>query len=298
MKKLPLFIGVLLSFLFASCDSSDQVFDASGSFEAEEIIVSAEGTGELKSFELEEGQLLKKEQCLGYIDTVQLDLKRQQLVAQYKALLSKQPDVDLQLSVLKSKLATAEREKARIERLIKGDAATSKQLDDVTGQVDVLKREIAAQHSGLRITTEGITLNANALLAQKEILDDQIKRCQIVNPIAGTVLVKYARQYEFTAVSKPLYKLADLTKIYLNAYITGDQLVQVKLGQKVQVSTDDGNGGFNTTEGTVYWISDEAEFTPKTIQTKNERANLVYAIKVRVQNDGSNKIGMYGQIKF
>ena len=284
--------------LMVSCNKSQNTFDASGSFEAEETIISAEAQGALKAFEVQEGQTLQAGQNIGYIDSVQLYLKKKQLEAQVTALLGKKPNVPLQLSVLQEQLRTAEKEKIRITNLLKGDAATPKQLDDINAQIDVLKKQIEAQKSSLNISSEGISKDVIPLQIQIEQLEDQLSKCNIVNPVNGTVLTKYAEVSEITAIGKPLYKIADLSNIILRAYITGNQLPQVKLSQKVTVLTDNGKGGYDEIEGIITWISDKAEFTPKTIQTKDERANMVYAIKVKVKNDGLYKIGMYGEILF
>ena len=284
--------------VLTACNNNKVSFDASGSFEAEETIISSEATGTIKQFELEEGQMLQSGQTVGYIDSTQLYLKKKQLLAQTKATASRKPNVSAQLAALQSQLATAQKEKVRITNLVNGDAAPQKQLDDINAQIDVLKKQIEAQKSSLDISTESINSDVLPLQVQVEQLNDQLAKCKIINPANGTVLTKYAEANEMTATGKPLYKIADLSNIILRAYITGDQLTQVKLNQTVKVLTDDGKGGYKETEGTISWINDKAEFTPKTIQTKNERANMVYAIKVKVKNDGTYKIGMYGEIKF
>jgi HlyD family secretion protein len=199
---------------------------------------------------------------------------------------------------LQEQLKTAEKERTRVANLVKGDAATPKQLDDINAQIEVLKKQIEAQKSTLSISSEGLGKDVVPLQVQIEQLNDQLAKCNIINPTNGTVLAKYAEANEMTTTGKPLYKIADLSNIILRAYITGNQLTQVKLNQKVKVLTDDGKGGYKETEGTIIWINDKAEFTPKTIQTKDERANMVYAIKVKVKNDGAYKVGMYGEIKF
>ncbi|MBD1421172.1 HlyD family efflux transporter periplasmic adaptor subunit [Sphingobacterium chuzhouense] len=289
---------IMVIIILSACNTNRHSFDASGSFEAEETIVSAEAQGMLKAFDIQEGQSLQAGERIGYVDSVQLHLKKKQLEAQIRALTGKKPNIPVQLSALQEQLRTAEKEKVRITNLVKGDAATPKQLDDMNAQIEVLKKQIEAQQSSLNISSEGISKDAIPLQIQIEQLEDQLSKCHIVNPIAGTVLTKYAEANEMATVGKPLYKIADLSNIILRAYITGDQLSQIKLNQKVSVNTDDGNGGYKKTEGIITWISDKAEFTPKTIQTKDERANMVYAIKVKVKNDGVYKIGMYGEILF
>lgn len=284
--------------LLSACNQNRDIFDASGSFEAVETIISAEAQGRIKAFDIREGQTLQADQYIGYIDSMQLHLKKKQLEAQVVALLGKKPNIPVQLSALQEQLRTAEKEKTRIANLLKGDAATPKQLDDVNAQIGVLKKQIEAQRSSLDISSDGIGKDVVPLQVQIEQLEDQLNKSKIINPINGTVLTKYAEANEVATFGKPLYKIADLSNIILRAYITGNQLPEVRLNQKVKVWTDDGKGGYNTTEGTVTWISDKAEFTPKTIQTKAERANKVYAIKVTVKNDGLYKIGMYGEISY
>ncbi|MCZ2129253.1 MAG: HlyD family efflux transporter periplasmic adaptor subunit [Bacteroidia bacterium] len=284
--------------LLTACNDNKVSFDASGSFEAEETIISSEATGTIKRLEIDEGQILEAGQHIGYIDSIQLYLKKKQLEAQVIAILGKKPNIPVQLSALQEQLKTTEKEKIRITNLVKGDAATPKQLDDINAQIEVLKKQIEAQQSTLSISSEGLGKDVMPLQVQIEQLNDQLAKCNIINPTNGTVLAKYAEANEMTAAGKPLYKIADLSNIILRAYITGNQLPQVKLNQKVKVLTDDGKGGYKETEGTIIWINSKAEFTPKTIQTKDERANMVYAIKVKVKNDGAYKVGMYGEIKF
>ena len=297
-NKSAISIILLLLITLSACNNNEKNFDASGSFEAVETIISAEATGKIKQFNIEEGQTLEVGQHVGYIDSTQLYLKRMQLKAQMKALLSRKPNISVQLAALQEQLETAEIEKNRIINLLKADAATTKQLDDINANIDVIKKQISAKKSSLVISSEGISKDANSLDVQIEQLNDQLEKCKIINPVNGTVLSKYAEENEITSQGKPLYKIADLSTIILRAYITGNQLPLVKLNQKVKVFTDDGNGDFKETEGIITWINDKAEFTPKTVQTKDERANKVYAIKVSVKNDGSYKIGMYGEIKF
>ena len=284
--------------LLAACSGGKVDYDASGTFEAVETIVSAEASGTLKSFDVHEGQSLQKGQTVGHIDSVQLYLKRKQLHAQIRAVLSKKPDVAKQLSALYQQVSHARNEQQRIGRLLKSDAATQKQYDDATSEVAVIERQIEAQQSSLAVTTSSLTEESLPLQVQIEQLDDQLSKCRIVNEVSGTVLVKYAEPYETTVTGKPLYKIADLSSVILRAYITGDQMPQLKLNQKVKVLVDADDGKYSEHEGVIEWISDKAEFTPKTIQTKDERANLVYATKIRVKNDGSLKIGMYGDVKF
>lgn len=284
--------------MLTACNDNKVSFDASGSFEAEETIISSEATGTIKRLEIDEGQTLEAGQNIGYIDSVQLYLKKRQLEAQIIAIVGKKPNIPVQLSALQEQLKTAEKEKTRVANLVKGDAATPKQLDDINAQIEVLKKQIEAQKSTLSISSVGMGKDVVPLQVQIEQLNDQLAKCNIINPTNGTVLAKYAEANEMAATGKPLYKIADLSNIILRAYITGNQLPQIKLNQKVKVLTDDGKGGYKETEGRISWINDKAEFTPKTIQTKDERANMVYAIKVKVKNEGAYKVGMYGEIKF
>jgi HlyD family secretion protein len=241
---------------------------------------------------------LKQNQIVGVVDTTQLYLKKKQLESTIRSVLSKQPDIPTQLAAIQEQIATAEREKIRIENLVSSNAATTKQQDDINSQLDVLNKQYDATKSSLTITKQGIRSETLPLIAQIEQIQDQINKSIIRNPIDGTVLTRYAMQDEVTLNGKALYKIANLSEMILRAYINGDQLVQVKLDQKVKVFVDKGDGKQKELEGAIYWISSKSEFTPKTIQTKDERANLVYAIKVRVENDGYIKIGMYGEVKF
>jgi HlyD family secretion protein len=291
-------ISMLLSLLLYSCSNGDGDFDATGTFEAEEIIVSSEAMGKLVMFQVEEGKQLKQNQIVGVVDTTQLHLKKIQLQATIKAVLIKQPDVAAQLASLQKQIETAETEQVRIENLVKSNAATTKQLDDVNSQLEVLNKQYIASKSSLTITKQGLQSETLPLFAQVEQIEDQIKKSYIKNPVDGTVLTRYAKQDEITANGKALYKIANLSEMTLRAYVNGDQLGQVKLNQKVKVFVDKGEGDQKEMSGEIYWVSSKAEFTPKTIQTKDERANLVYAIKVKVINDGYLKIGMYGEIKF
>lgn len=299
IRQAPFFCAALQLLLLASaCTNKKNNFDASGTFEAEETIISSEATGVIMKLDIAEGQTIEAGQEIGYVDSTQLYLKKKQLEAQVTAVLGKKPNVSIQLAALNEQLTTALREQKRIANLVKADAATTKQLDDINASVEVIKRQIQAQKSSLDIASAGIGKDATPLAIQIEQIEDQLKRCRITNPIDGTVLTKYAQVGEMTAQGKPIYKMADLSTMILRAYITGNQLPLVKLNQKVKVNTDNGNGGMKESEGVITWISDKAEFTPKTIQTKMERANLVYAIKIKVKNDGYYKIGMYGEILF
>lgn len=296
MKKIFILSAIVLSGLTA-CNKAEDKYDASGTFEAVETIVSAEATGLIKQLNVEEGQVLKAGQNVGYIDSVQLYLKKKQLQAQIKAVLSGKPDIAAQTAALQEQLRQAEREQRRITNLLKADAATQKQLDDANTQIEVVKKQIAAQKSSLGIMSAGLNDQATPLDVQIRQINDQLEKCRIINEVNGTVLTKYAEVNEVTGNGKPIYKIAELNSIILRAYITGGQIPHVKVGQQVKVLVDDTKDTYKTYAGTIEWISDKAEFTPKTIQTKDERANLVYAVKIRVKNDGYLKIGMYGEVK-
>jgi HlyD family secretion protein len=289
-------INCQLSILLISCNGNKNSYDASGCFEAEETIISSEATGVIRRFDLAEGQVLTAGQPLGYIDSTQLYLKKKQLESQLKALLGKRPNVAVQLSALQTQLKTAESEKLRVEKLVKGEAAVSKQLDDINAQIETLKKQIEATKSSLDISSDGISNDAKTLQIQIEQLDDQLAKCRLVSPQNGTVLAKIAKVNELTTTGKPLYKMADLQNIILRAYITSSQLTHLKIGQTVKIFADFGEKETREYDGKVSWISEKSEFTPKTIQTQDERANLVYAVKIVVKNDGYLKIGMYGQI--
>ncbi len=291
-------ILLLAALLSASCADNQQTYDASGTFEAVETIISAEAAGVIRALDVEEGRSLRAGQTVGYIDTTQLYLKKRQLEAQIHAVLSKRPNVAVQLATLQEQLDHAIREQRRIANMAKADAATPKQLDDANAQVAIISKQIVAQQSSLGISSSSITQEATPLEIQIAQLEDQLAKSRIVNPMDGTVLVKYTEANETTAAGKPLYKIADLSTITLRAYVIGTQFVQLQLNQQVTVLVDDADGTYREYPGTIAWISDKAEFTPKTIQTKDERENLVYAIKIKVENDGLLKIGMYGVVRF
>jgi len=281
----------------SSCTQKSK-FDASGTFETEETIISAEATGRIKQFDVQEGQNLTAGQYIGFIDTAQLYFGKKNLEAQIQAGLSKRPDIAAQVASLKVQLANAQHEQTRISNLVKADAATQKQLDDQGFMVSQIQKQIDAQMSTLDINTESINKETVPLHALIQQMTDQINKCYLINPINGTVLAKYARLDEEATPGKPLYKIADVSSLLLRAYVTNDQFSQIKMGQKIKVFIDNGADKYKEYEGTVTWISDKAEFTPKTIQTKDERANLVWATKITVKNDGYLKIGMYADIKF
>lgn len=292
-------IGIATSILLLiSCSNNDDAYDASGTFEATEITIASEANGTIKQLNLEEGQELKIGQYLGYIDSTQTYLQKQQLEARIKVLLNRKPNIALQLSSLEEQLRQAKREQNRIRNLVEGKAAPQKALDDATSQVEIIENQIKAQKSTLSISTASLVNETEPLQAQIRQLNDKLEKCKIINTVKGTVLAKFAEEHETTVPGAPLYSIANLDTLTLRAYITGKQLPDIKIGQEVTVLTDSSSQDFKTYKGTVEWVSNKAEFTPKTIQTQDERANLVYAVKIKVPNDGYLKIGMYGEVKF
>jgi HlyD family secretion protein len=282
--------------LAVSC-SKDAEFDAQGTFEATEVTISAEATGRILSFAVEEGTIMEKGQPIAEIDSVQLCLQRKQLEAQLSALLNSRPDVQKQVASIKEQIASLKIEQVRFENLLRDGAATKKQKDDIDSQIRILETKLSATLSTLDVNTASINSNAEAVRVQIAALDDRIAKCHVTSPISGTVLVKYAQESEFTTTGKPLVKLADLNNVYLRAYFTSDQLSNIKLGDEVTVTADFGGEERYDYVGRVMYISSESEFTPKTIQTKDSRANLVYAVKIAVKNDGRLKIGLAGEVK-
>ena len=292
MKRIVYIAAVVLA---ASCGTEAE-FDAQGTFEATEVVISSEATGRILNFEVEEGMVVEANQVVGAIDSVQLHLQRKQLVAQQSALLTSRPDVKKQVAALREQIVKQNEELRRVENMLKDGAATKKQKDDIEAQIKILERQLDATLSTLDKNTSTINNNSAALEAQIAALDDRISKCRIISPIGGTVLVKYAEAGELASVGKPLMKIADLDNIYLRAYFTSDQLAKVNLGDEVKVVADFGGEERYDYTGRVAWISSESEFTPKTIQTKDSRANLVYAVKIAVENDGRLKIGLAGEV--
>ncbi|WP_166966639.1 HlyD family secretion protein [Yeosuana marina] len=281
------FVLYTLAFTLFSCSNGNEKADGYGNFEATEITVSSENNGKLEMFTIEEGQTLKKEAFVGYIDTIPLTLKREQLVVAKATAISRSKGVLSQISVLKAQLATAKKNRQRIENMLKDNAATQKQLDDINGEINVINEKVIS----IETQNAPIVNELNSLDVQIKQIDDQLKKSKIVNPINGTVLVKYAEPNEITSFGKPLYKIADLSIMELRVYISETQLPSIKIGQEVTVKIDD-KDTMKSYKGVITWISSEAEFTPKIIQTKEERVALVYAVKIDVKNDGSLKIGM------
>lgn len=293
MKSFTLF--PVLFFLVA-CSSGTPEYDATGTFEATDVVVSAEASGKILGLDVEEGTVLKAGQEAGIIDTVQLYLKKLQLEAGVKSVEGQRPDILKQVAATKEQIVQAQRERDRVANLLRVGAANQKQLDDAESLLKVLRKQLAAQNSTLQNSDQSLAWQSSSVGIQVAQVEDQLKKCHIVAPLTGTVLAKYAEAGELAAPGTPLFKMADMEQIYLRAYVTSEQLSEVKLGRKVTVYADYGKDVRTAYPGVVTWISDSSEFTPKTILTKDERANLVYAVKVAVKNDGMLKIGMYGGV--
>jgi len=283
---------------FWGCQSNNHDADAYGNFEATEILVSSEASAKLIQFKVDEGQLVEQGQMLGFADTTQLYLQKQQIIYSIAALKSKTQDVGVQVRVLIAQKNNLSREKKRIENLLKDGATTAKQLDDINGEIEVTDSRILATRSQLTTANAGILSEIAPLEAQVELINDQLTKSYITSPVSGTVLTKYAEEGELVVMGQPLFKVADLREMTLRAYIGGDQLSDLKLGSQVEVWVDQDKDNYRSFTGTISWISPQAEFTPKIIQTKEERVNLVYAVKVKVPNDQTLKIGMPGEVKF
>ena len=292
MKRI---VYAVVAMLAVAC-GEDREFDAQGTFEATEVVVSSEAVGKILEFNIEEGHNVKSGMLLGAIDSIQLHLQRKQLFAQQSALLASRPDVKKQVSSFREQIAKQKKELLRVENMLSEGAATKKQYDDIEAQIRVLESQLEATLSTLSKNTSTINDNSAAIEVQIAALDDRISKCQIVSPVNGTVLVKYTEVGELASIGKPLMKIADLENIYLRAYFTSSQLSKIKLGDTVKVVADFGGDERYDYEGRVSWISSESEFTPKTIQTKDSRANLVYAVKIAVKNDGRLKIGLAGEV--
>ena len=292
MKKTILFAAALS---MLSCTPKGD-FDATGSFEATEITVSAQASGLILSLDIEEGTKVQGLERLGVIDTVQLHLQKLQLQKQGASIRSSRPDTDRQVAALRSQISQAMREKARIEGLLKDGAATQKSLDDVNAQISLLNAQLEASLSTLRSTASSVDANSSAIDLQIAQVEDLLKKCRIFSPVDGTVLIQYMHEGEMAASGKPIFKVADLSTLYLRAYFTSTQLPDIALGQKVKVLADFGGDSLLEYPGTITWIASESEFTPKTIQTKDSRAHLVYAVKIAVPNDGKLKIGLTGNV--
>ena len=298
VKSVLLFYPFTLLPLFSACGGNEKEYDATGTFEATETTVFAEQSGQLMAFSVNEGDSIANGVEVGLVDTTQVWLKIQQLGATKEVYQSQKPDMEAQIAAVRQQLSKAQQEELRYKELVADGAAPRKMLDDVTSQVKVLQRQLDAQISSLSTSTRALDKQTAAADVQTKQLFDQLHKCHIVTPAKGTILEKYVERGEFVAVGKPLFKIADTEKMYMRAYATSAQLQDIRIGQKVKVFADYGAGQKKEYEGTVTWISSRSEFTPKTIVTDDERADLVYAVKVAVKNDGFVKIGMYGEVKW
>ena len=296
MKKVMIMAAGLV--VLASCGSNEKAFDATGVFEATETTVYAEQTGTLIAFDVNEGDALAQDVEVGLIDTTQLWLRIQQAEATKTVYQSQRPDLEKQIAATRQQLAKARQDQQRYKELVADGAAPSKMLDDANNQVAVLQKQLDAQISALNTQLSTLSSQLNTVDVQVDQLNDQLRKCHITTPIAGTVLEKYVERGEFVATGKPLFRMADTKNMFIRAYVTSAQLQHIKVGQQAKVFADYGDGQKKEYEGTVTWISSRAEFTPKTILTDDERADLVYALKVAVSNDGYAKIGMYGEVAF
>lgn len=296
MNKSIIYTGALAITFMASCGSKPD-YDATGIFEATTVTVAAETTGKILSFDAVEGDSLRAGQPVAVVDTAMLVLQRRQLGSQQASAISSQPDVDVQAASIRAQIAHQEQEYRRLQRLMADGAATQKQLDDAQAQLKVLRSQLQAHLSTLGKNRTSLGDNARAIEFQAGQIADQLERSVVKSPVTGTVLVKYAEAGEFAVPGKPLFKIANLNDIFLRSYFTASQLADIKLGQKVKVIADFGDDKQYEYPGVIIWIAEESEFTPKSIQTNDTRANLVYAVKVAVKNDGRLKLGQYGEVK-
>jgi membrane fusion protein YbhG len=288
------YLYLILPILLAACSGNDNKSDAYGNFEAKEVIISAETQGKIIEFKAEEGQKLEKDQIVGIIDTISLSIQKEQLLAQKQAVASKINSIKAQIAVQEEQRSILSTEKDRIEKLYKDNAATQQQYDDINGKYDILEKQIAVTKTQIISVSKEIKV----IDSQVKLLNEQISRAIIKNPIDGVLLEKYLEENEIAIPGKALYKVAGMDEIELRVYISGSQLPNIQIGQKVRVFIDKDDEANQEYEGVVFWISDQAEFTPKIIQTKEERVNMVYAVKIRVKNDGKIKIGMPGEVMF
>ena len=284
--------------LLTACSGSDSKYDASGVFEVTEVMVSARVAGEIMDLDIDEGTEVTAGEPVGYIDTVQLYLQRLQLEANVKAAESRICDVEKQTAALLQQIDTQKKEQTRFENLVNANAGNRKQLDDITAAINLLEKQLDAQTETLINGNANAKAQAEALKAQIALTDDMISKSTIASPVNGTVMAKYVEKGELAVQGRTLFKVANINDMYLKAYITSGQITGLKIGQEVKVFADSGDSDRKEYRGVISWISDKAEFTPKTIQTRDERANLVYAVKIKVQNDGYIKRGMYGEVSF
>lgn len=298
MKIVRYLLAAALVIMLAACHKKGMQYDASGVFEVTEVIVSAQGTGEILQFDILEGDQLEAGRQVGLIDTLQLYLNKMQLQANRGSVRSRRTTPSTQIAAIRQQIATQQSERARYENLVAMNAGNQKQVDDINAQIELLQKELAAQIENVNSSNTSLTEEGMSIDAQIDLLDDQINKSVITSPVSGTVLAKYAEQGELATQGRALFKIADVGTMYLRAYITASQLTAITIGQNVQVHSDMRESGSRQYPGRITWISDKAEFTPKTIQTRDERANLVYAVKIEVQNDGYIKKGMYGEVQF
>ena len=282
--------------MMVACGENEKAYDATGTFEATETTVYAEQSGALLSFSVNEGDMIEAGKEVGLIDTTQTWLKIQQLDATKEVYQSQKPDMERQIAATRQQLSKAQQDEQRYRELVADGAAPSKMLDDASSQVKVLQKQLDAQISSLSTSTRSLDKQTVAANVQIEQLRDMLRKCHIVTPTKGTVLEKYVERGEFVAIGKPLFKIADTEQMFMRAYVTSAQLQNIRIGQQVKVFADYGDGQKKAYDGTVSWISSRSEFTPKTILTDDERADLVYAVKVAIKNDGYVKIGMYGEV--
>ena len=291
-------IIAVATLMMVACGNNEKEYDATGTFEATEVTIAAEQTGTLMTFDVNEGDEVALGKEVGLIDTTQIWLKIRQAGATKAVYQSQKPDMEKQIAATRQQLAKARQEQRRYRELVSDGAAPSKMLDDATSQVAVLQKQLDAQISSLNTNTDALNKQMAATDVQVSQLKDQLQKCHITTPIKGTVLEKYVEKGEFVAIGKPLFKMADTEHMFIRAYLTSSQLKDIKVGQKAKVFADYGDEQKKEYEGTVSWISSRSEFTPKTILTDDERADLVYALKVAIKNDGYLKIGMYGEVSF
>ena len=296
MKKLMIMAAGLA--MLVGCGNNEKEYDATGTFEATEVTVAAEQSGVLMMFDVNEGDELALGKEVGLVDTTQIWLKIQQAGATKEVYQSQKPDMEKQIAATRQQLAKAKQDQQRYKELVADGAAPSKMLDDATNQVAVLQKQLDAQISSLNTQLSTLNSQLSTVDVQVSQLQDQLQKCHIAAPIKGTVLEKYVEKGEFVATGKPLFKMANTEQMFIRAYVTSAQLKDIKVGQKAKVFADYGDGQKKEYDGTVSWISNRSEFTPKTIQTDDERADLVYALKVAIKNDGYVKIGMYGEVRF
>ena len=295
MKRLMIIAAGLA--VLAGCAKKEKEYDATGTFEATEVTVAAEQNGILTKLDVTEGDEIALGQEVGLTDTTQIWLKIQQAWATKEVYQSQKPNMEAQIAATRQQLQKAKQDQQRYKELVDDGAAPSKMLDDANNQVQVLQKQLDAQISTLNTSTNTLSKQMAATDLQVSLLQDQLRKCHITAPIKGIVLEQYAEKGEFASAGKPLFKIADTEKMFFRAYVTSAQLQNIRVGQKAKVFADYGNGQKKEYEGIVSWISSRAEFTPKTILTDDERADLVYALKVAIHNDGYAKIGMYGELK-